>query len=339
MKQYTIQKQKMNDLIKTILKKYRFIAPVEKDNITSFKEINKPDELTLNFTNSKIPPKSIFFPQTETLFKFSTDKNIKIENPDNFEETILFGIRPCDAKSLEILKNVFGNDYEDNLFLSKIKNTIFVGLSCVDPPLNCFCTSVDGSPYDSTGLDILLTDIGDKYFVDIYTKKGESLLEIFKDFKIVTKNDIEKKAIVIKNAENKIRRYMQTQNIEKILDKIFENSYWEKIARRCLGCGICTYLCPTCHCFDIQDEKKGKHGARIRVWDSCMYSEYTKQASGYNPRPNQMNRVRNRVYHKFNYFPKNSKVFGCVGCGRCITECPVNIDIIETINDAGQVKK
>jgi sulfhydrogenase subunit beta (sulfur reductase) len=339
MKQYTIHKQKMNDLIKTILKKYRIIAPVDKDNITSFKEIKKPDELTLNFKNSKIPPKSIFFPQTETLFKFSTEKNIKLENPDDFEETILFGIRPCDAKSLEILKNVFVSDYEDNLFLSKIKNTIFIGLSCVEPALNCFCTSVDGSPCDSTGLDILLTDIGDKYFVDIYTKKGEHLLDIFKDFKYVTKNDKDKKATVVKNAENKIKRYMQTQNIEKILDKIFESSYWEKIAKRCLGCGICTYLCPTCHCFDIQDEKKGEHGARIRVWDSCMYSEYTKQASGYNPRPNQMNRIRNRVYHKFSYFPKNSKVFGCVGCGRCITECPVNIDIIETINDAGQVKK
>ena len=132
---------------------------------------------------------------------------------------------------------------------------------------------------------------------------------------------------------------MKTQNIEKILDQIFENKFWEEIAKRCLGCGICTYLCPTCHCFDIQDEKKGKHGARIRVWDSCMYSEYTKQASGYNPRLYQMNRFRNRVYHKFNYFPKNSQVFGCVGCGRCIIECPVNIDIIETINDAWKVEK
>ena len=148
MKQYSIQKQKLDNFIKIILKKYRLIAPVEKDNIISFKEIKKPDELTLNFTNSKIPPKSIFFPQTETLFKFSTGKNIKLENPDNFEETILFGIRPCDAKSLEILKNVFGTDYEDNLFLSKIKNTIFIGLSCADPTLNCFCTSFDGSPYD-----------------------------------------------------------------------------------------------------------------------------------------------------------------------------------------------
>jgi ferredoxin len=339
MKQYIINKQKINDLIKTLLKKYRVVAPVEKDDIISFEQIKKPDEIKLDFTNSKIPPKSIFLPQTETLFKFSTEKNIKLETPENFEETILFGIRPCDAKSLDILKNVFSDEYEDNLFLSKLKNTLFIGLSCIDPPVNCFCTSVDGSPSSTTGLDVLLTDIGDKFFVEIITTKGENLLKIFKDFKPVTKKDIEKKTTITKKVENKIRRHMQTKNIEKVLDQIFENKFWGEIAKRCLGCGICTYLCPTCHCFDIQDEKKGKHGARIRVWDSCMYSEYTKQASGYNPRPSQMNRIRNRIYHKFNYFPKNSQVFGCVGCGRCITECPVNIDIIETINDARQVKK
>ena len=339
MKQYILHKQKINDFIKTLLKKHRVVAPVEKNGITTFKQVKKPDEIKLDFTNSKIAPKSIFFPQTETLFKFSNDKNIKLESPKNFEETVFFGIRPCDAKSLYILKNVFSGEYEDSLFLQKIKNTIFIGMACVNPPINCFCTSVDGSPSATTGLDLLLTDIGDKYFVEIITKKGEDLLKNFKDFKPVTKNDEEKKTTIAKNAENKIKRHMKTQNIEKILDQIFKNKFWEDIAKRCLGCGICTYLCPTCHCFDIQDEKKGKHGARIRVWDSCMYPEYTKQASGYNPRPSQRNRLRNRVYHKFNYFPKNSQVFGCVGCGRCITECPVNIDIIEIINDAWQVEK
>jgi len=108
---------------------------------------------------------------------------------------------------------------------------------------------------------------------------------------------------------------------------------------RCLGCGICTFLCPTCHCFDIQDETLESNGARVRIWDSCMFREYSLQASGYNPRPEQTSRVRNRVFHKFSYFPKNHQEFGCVGCGRCISECPVNIDIVEIVNKAREVKK
>jgi sulfhydrogenase subunit beta (sulfur reductase) len=136
-----------------------------------------------------------------------------------------------------------------------------------------------------------------------------------------------------------VKRRMNCENIARILDNIYENNYWNDIAMKCLGCGICTFLCPTCHCFDIQDETLGCKGARVRVWDSCMYREYTLQASGYNPRPGKMNRIRNRVFHKFNYFSKNHKIFGCVGCGRCITECPVNIDIVETVNKAREVEK
>jgi ferredoxin len=132
---------------------------------------------------------------------------------------------------------------------------------------------------------------------------------------------------------------MTVDNIEKKLDMIFESTYWEENARKCIGCGVCTFLCPTCHCFDIHDETNtaSNHGARIRVWDSCMYPEYTKQASGYNPRPTRMNRLRNRIYHKFNYIPKQYQVFGCVGCGRCIEKCPMAIDIIDIINNAWEV--
>lgn len=339
MQELVIDKNKIQNFIKQTLSDYMVFGPVENNDIVLFKQITNSKEITLDFTNSKVPPKSLYFLQTETLFRFTKDENIEIETPKNDDKTLVFGIRPCDAKSLKLLDQVFSGEYEDSLFLSRRKNTTLVGLTCNDPPVNCFCTSVGGSPDDTTGLDVLLTDIGDKYFMEVLTQKGKNLVESFNGFKPAKNEDKKKKTKISKKARDAIKRYAKTEKIEDILDDIFENKYWEEIARKCLGCGICTFLCPTCHCFDIQDEIADKKGARIRVWDSCMYPEYTMQASGYNPRPVQMNRVRNRVYHKFNYFPKNQHVFGCVGCGRCIDECPVNIDIIEIVTKAGEVKK
>jgi ferredoxin len=132
---------------------------------------------------------------------------------------------------------------------------------------------------------------------------------------------------------------MKLSEVAEKLDGMFEHPIWYESARKCIGCGTCTYLCPTCHCFDMQDESTLSKGARIRVWDSCMYPEYTHHASGHNPRPARMNRVRNRVYHKFNYFPKNAEEFGCTGCGRCIEYCSANIDIIEIINKIGEIEE
>ena len=135
-----------------------------------------------------------------------------------------------------------------------------------------------------------------------------------------------------------ITRQQKTKGVAEKLDTVFENPFWNKVAAKCVGCGTCTYLCPTCHCFDMQDESTLTKGARVRVWDTCMNPEYTLQASGYNPRPGRTNRVRNRIYHKYAYYPKNFDTIACVGCGRCIDMCPVNIDIIDVVAKAGGLK-
>jgi len=339
MEEMIIDKNKINDFINQIISDHIVFAPVKNKDMVLFKQIKKPDEMTLDYDNSRIPPKSIYLPQTETLFRFSKDRNINLETPKKDGRTLIFGIRPCDAKSLKILDQVFTGEYKDPLYLPRRKNSVLIGLTCRNPPLNCFCTSVNGSPAGTDGLDVLLTDIGDRYYVELITNNGKKIVKNFAGFKPANKEDKKKKEEIVKKAKDNIKRHIKSEDLVSILDSIFENKYWEEIARKCLGCGICTFLCPTCHCFDIQDETAGDKGARIRVWDSCMYQEYTMQASGYNPRPNQMNRIRNRVFHKFNYLPKNNQVFGCVGCGRCITECPVNIDIIEVVNQAREVKK
>jgi sulfhydrogenase subunit beta (sulfur reductase) len=341
MKAYLIKKDKVPQLIAQLLKQYILWGPVQQDNLFIYKQITAAQEISLDFTKVKIPPKMILFPQTETLLRFSKEKELIMETPTApKKKTVIFGIRPCDANGLHLLDTVFLKDKDDPYYSAKRTTTLTIGVTCVTPPsVNCFCSSIGGNPDDTTGLDLLLTEVSDSFYIDVLTEKGEDLLKDVEGLVPATKQDTKKKQSICETARKKITRKMPVDQIDTILDTLFESPYWETIAQRCIGCGICTFLCPTCHCFDIQDETSKNRGARVRVWDSCMYQEYTCQASGYNPRATQMNRVRNRIYHKFNYLVKNNQVLGCVGCGRCIEECPVHIDIIDIITKAREVKQ
>jgi ferredoxin len=340
MDNFILSKSNLPKFIDDIIKKNKVFAPVSKNDTILFKEIKKPSEANFDFLNSQYPPKAIIFKQTETMFKFAPGPKGSIESVDkNDGNKVIFGIRPCDAKSFAILDHAFSDDFKDPYYLTKRDNTVLVGMSCIKPGVNCFCTSFDDTPASSKYVDILLTDVGDNYFVEVRTDKGKQLTKGLSGiFKPAKESDAKKKAEAEKNAIDVIKRTQKTEKIAEKLDKIFENPFWKEVSERCVGCGTCTYLCPTCHCFDIQDESTLTKGARIRVWDTCMNPEYTLHASGYNPRPARKNRVRNRIYHKYNYYPKNFDIIACVGCGRCIDLCPVNIDIIDVVTSAGEVK-
>jgi ferredoxin len=340
MENYTLSKADLPKLIREIIGKNKVYAPVKNDGVTLFNEINNPSDIYLDYFNSKKPPKSLLFQQTETLFKFTPGTKGKIDPPDlDDQKTVIFGIRPCDAKSFSILDHAFTGDFDDPYFINHRKNTILVGMSCTKPGINCFCTSFNDSPAQAKYLDILLTDIGDKYLVEITNEKGKQFAkDLKKHMHPAKESDTQKKKEIEKKVIEQITRTQQTEGITEKLDKIFENPFWKEVANKCVSCGTCTYLCPTCHCFDIQDESTLSKGARVRVWDTCMNPEYTLHASGFNPRPARTNRVRNRIYHKYNYYPKNFDIIACVGCGRCIDLCPVNIDIIDVVTKAGEVK-
>jgi len=330
-----ITKDKLEDWIDHI-RKYNVIAPAMIDGNILFLPVDDPRDIVLE-DNSIQPPKKALFPQTETMFTYTIGKNMNISaSGTDPEKRIIFGIRPCDAKSFAVLDHVFNGEHKDDYYLRRRENTILIGLACKTPDINCFCTSLDSGPGSKADVDVLLTDIGDRYYLEVVTEKGKALLDERNDlFTPASDDDEGKKQEMHTQAEELMKRSIEVNAIPEKLGRMFESDYWKKISLKCLGCGICTYVCPTCHCFDVQDEMRGFKGRRARMWDSCMYPEYTIHTSGHNPRPARMNRIRNRVYHKFKYYPNNFNEYLCVGCGRCVDKCPVNIDIIDIINTVG----
>jgi ferredoxin len=335
-----------NDIPKLLhlLSDFDVYGPIKENEKINYRLITE-DDPAFDFTNSQKPPKEVFFPQTEKMFDFERGQKgftgIKPLN-NSTKSIVLFGIRPCDASSFTILDKLFSWDYIDPYFVNRRNQATVISFCCSNSNMsqkNCFCTSVGGSPSSTEGSDMLWTDIGDSYFIESLNEKGNKIISLGKNFfKNATAEKKKKAQDVQKQAEKSIVRKFEKDGISNALEGNFDSDYWDQFSKRCLGCGICTLFCPTCHCFDINDIISKGNGWRERTWDSCQYDYYTIHASGHNPRPAKKYRQRNRIYHKFLYMNKNLDALGCVGCGRCISKCPVNIDIIEVVEGVKEVK-
>jgi len=256
--------------------------------------------------------------------------------PKNEQKQLLFGIRPCDARAMAILDMTFEDAYKDPYYLEKRRNAVLVGLGCTNPCESCFCTSMGTSPTDSTNVDIMLIDIGDAFLVEEVTDKGK---ELTKGLKEATKNDETEAEKSKKTAYDKITRKLNTEGIkDRLLESFDDEEFWSRTAAKCISCGICTLLCPTCYCFDINDEAVRGEGTRFRSWDSCGFALYTKMPME-NPRSEKWRRVRQKVCHKYEFYPMAFDVIACTGCGRCIRLCPVNWDITQVIESVPQKVK
>lgn len=335
-----LKKEKLDDLLEK-LSSAGFITygPVEKSGTTLFQPV-KGGELLLDFENSRKPPKEILFPQTEKMFDLTIEDHkitgaTAVKMPTN--PILILGIRPCDVRAMNVLDKLFTDDYADPYYVDKRERATIVSFSCTGPTMpleTCFCTSVGGDPASEEGADMLWTDIGDLFLVESLNDKGENILKLGEGLFTDATVDHEKLADTAKqDTRDAIVRKLDTKGVTNALESAFDSNYWAELSQRCLGCGICTLLCPTCNCFDIKDVVANGEGRRERTWDSCQFPYYSVHASGHNPRPEGTQRQRNRIYHKFLYSEKNMGMVGCVGCGRCISGCPVNIDIIEVIED------
>jgi ferredoxin len=332
MEKRLINKERLAGIIGELAGKMRVIAPMRAEDQVLYRILEVGEKPLTDFANTRNAPKNFLFPRTETLLKFTrTGKGmVAAGGPEELAKTLLFGVRPCDARSFTLLDMLFDQEkYKDPYYIDKRAKTTVVALACLHPPYTtCFCTSVGGNPTDSTGADILLTDLGAEYLAEFLTPKGEELLAAFGGTPAGAEKA--KEGIAAKSAAE-IASRVPAKEIKPILDTHFEDAFWNTLHQKCLACGTCTYLCPTCHCFDISDEERMEKGRRIRTWDSCQYALFTRHASGHNPRPARKHRLRQRFMHKFSYTLEKSGDVYCVGCGRCVAQCPVNLDIREVI--------
>lgn len=323
-----IQKENLNKLINNLLSKdYLIIAPVRKKGFVTFSKISDFNEIAMDYIQSSLSPKGVLFPSAEEILKYQNlEGSVKIfeaEIPEN--NIILFGIKPCDAIGLDYLSTFFLKENTDKYFKLRKEKTTVISLSCKEADSFCFCSSVGISPSDTRGTDLLLTDTGDGFYSEFMSDKGINLHNQFGDLFVeapqVDKSKFTAKPEIVFNLEQVLSK----------TSKLYNEELWKEHSLSCLGCGACAFSCPTCSCYDIQDESNPFGGRRIKNWDTCGLGLFTIHASGHNPRNVQSNRWRHRVLHKFDYSVKNMDTVSCVGCGRCIRVCPGGMNIIETL--------
>lgn len=337
---YYIEKANLSQLFEKISETKALYLPVKKNGQTNFAKWEEGTEYCDDLKTVK-SAKDHFFPQTESLMHFKTEgKKISINQdkiPD--EKTVLFGVRGCDAKSFTILDKVFMAEPKDAFYTARRENTVVITTACSKPDETCFCSvfGVDPSSPEKDS-DIVTCFAGDKLYWKAVTEKGEALTEELKA--LFGENDGEE-AEAEKNKISETVKLLPLNNMSLSAfggdktEELFNAPQWDKLSEACLGCGSCTFVCPTCQCYDVRDYNGANGVQRYRCWDSCMFNDFTMMAHG-TPRPTQKQRFRQRFMHKLVYFPANNNgEFSCVGCGRCVARCPISMNIAKVIKSFG----
>jgi ferredoxin len=291
-----------------------------KPDLVTYEPLTKSEQLALG---EVIHPgntiKETVFPRHEKLYNYRLQgKQIELTEAEApTVDQIVVGARPCDAAALSILDKVFNWDFKDSLYNRRRALTTVITLACSKSDEHCFCSSVDCGPEDPRGSDVMLFDLGDgTYEVRCLTEKGKAL------FGGQTKSSDK-----VGKACSAPETALDLDAIGRFLKDGFEKPQWATYSVRCLGCGACAFNCPTCHCFDIVDEGNAAGGSRVRNWDACQFTQFTLHASGHNPRANQAQRQRQRIFHKFQIYPEKFGEVLCTGCGNCTRNCPVSLGV------------
>jgi ferredoxin len=314
---------------KGLLGSYRVVAPVAGPNGPVWDEIQDAEDIVWDYGRTAASPRAWLLPRSETLFRYDVGANPPeiVEAEVQARPTILLLLRPCDVAGLRALDAVMRWDYSDEPFEARRKATLFAALGCDVPasPDACFCEAAGIDPHWATGADVMISRVdasgGVSYRVASLTDRGKEILSGAPAELSTVKPEskpIGTAAVDIEQA----RAWMRSH---------FDDPEWQKVTEACLGCGTCAFVCPSCHCFDIVDEGDWRRGERVRFWDSCAFDNFTQHASGHNPRARQSSRWRQRIYHKFVYYPDKFGRLLCTGCGRCVDACPAGMDLIEIL--------
>lgn len=333
----------------------RVIVPVRTDGLVEFEPWTTGKQVELEVLLAKQSPKEWMFPQTESYLEFKYGKvmpegsgdaegedavpqqTVEVKVTNEAVPQVIFGLRPCDARGFVQMDQVFGGYggfYFDPFYNARRAATTLLVAACAEPRSTCFCTAVGGCPAAREGADALFIPVEGGFVVETLTEKGEAATR-FSGF--TEASDVQKgqAAEVEAQAISKIAVPFSLEGLRDRLHDNIDDPRWRDLCMRCISCGTCTYVCPSCYCFSINDELVESTGERYRVWDNCFNPIYTEETSGHNPRAEKFKRFRNRFSHKFWYYPDKYDSLLCSGCGRCIMHCPTRIDIREVLRVMG----
>ena len=336
---YQIKKDRLPELFAAMAKAQDLFLPVRKCDQTNYGLWSEEVQVDLDTLKTVKSGKDCFFPQSETLYNCKNEDGKISIDPAKLTDApfVVFGMRACDVQGLKVLDRVFLNDPVDSFYAARREHGTVVAIACHEPEETCFC-KVFGIDAANPAADVAAWFVGEDFYWKALTQKGEALTECVKE--LLTDADEaaveeEKKQIqaVIEKlpySHLDLSRFTPERTME-----LFDSPLWEEMYQPCLACGTCTFVCPTCQCYDIKDFNTGSGVQRYRCWDSCMYSDFTMMAHG-NMRTSQMQRFRQRFMHKLVYYPANNDgMFSCVGCGRCVSKCPASLNIVKVIKKLG----
>ena len=335
---YKIAKENLSALFQKIAESFELYLPVKTAGQTNFAAWNADAEVDLDTLKTVKSAKDAFFPQSEGLYTVKKEgKKMSVE-PESLKEQdfVVFGMKACDVKGLEVLDNVFLADPVDTFYAARRDHGTIVAFACHEPEETCFC-KVFGVDAAAPASDVAVWTVGEDLYWKAQSEKGEALTERVKELLADADASGEAEVEAEKEAIHKIVEKLPYMNLSlegwngDALSEKFDSPVWEELYKPCLACGTCTFVCPTCQCYDIKDYTAGTTVSRYRCWDSCMYSDFTMMAHG-NNRTSQMQRFRQRFMHKLVYYPANNDgMYSCVGCGRCVEKCPQALNIVKVI--------
>jgi sulfhydrogenase subunit beta (sulfur reductase) len=332
MKTLKLPKQRL-DFFASVLQQFGEVhGPVARNGGFVFDRLRRWSDARLDYTRTLLPPRKYFLPPNQTLYSLRRDGHAVLPPAQGPSSMVLFGVHACDIHGLNILDKVFGEPFPDPYYRERRSSIALIGIDCV-PDEHCFCHSMRADFVDH-GFDLFLYDIGDYYLTLVSSARGDDMvLATGGLFEPVLRSDEEEFKRRSTAKDQAFQLEVEIRDMSQIFEMEYDSHIWDELGDRCLACGACSLVCPTCYCFDVVDQVPFGEGdvRRLRCWDSCMFPMHAEVAGGENFRADRSSRVKFRFYHKQRGFVAEYGRPSCVGCGRCITACPVGIDIVRVL--------